>query len=254
MMNGFVSLVGAGPGDPDLLTVKALRCIQQADVVVYDRLVSEEILALIPASVARYDVGKRCGQPSMKQEAISELLVTLAGKYQRIVRLKGGDPYVFGRGGEEALLLVANSVLFEVVPGITAAIGCAAATGIPLTHRGLSRSVTLVTGHVQDGGEFHGWSGLVKSGGTLVFYMGLERATELRRGLLQAGAPADLPIALVVAGTTRRQRVEVTTLACLEQTAHTLTGLTPVLMIMGEVVHLRAELGDMAETLLQSVA
>jgi uroporphyrin-III C-methyltransferase len=161
---------------------------------------------------------------------------------------------VFGRGGEEALLLVANGVQFEVVPGITAAIGCAAATGIPLTHRGLSRSVTLVTGHVQDGSEFHGWSGLVKAGGTLVFYMGLERATELRRGLLQAGAPADLPIALVVAGTTRRQRVEVTTLACLEQTAHTLTGLTPVLMIMGEVVHLRAELGDMAETLLQSVA
>ncbi|WP_321410036.1 uroporphyrinogen-III C-methyltransferase [Tolumonas auensis] len=253
-MNGFVSLVGAGPGDPDLLTVKALRSIQQADVVVYDRLVSDEILALIPASTARYDVGKRCGQPSLKQEAISELLVTLAGKYKRIVRLKGGDPYVFGRGGEEALLLVANGVPFEVVPGITAAIGCAAATGIPLTHRGLSRSVTLVTGHVQDGGEFHGWSGLVKAGGTLVFYMGLERATELRRGLLQAGAPANLPIALVAAGTTRQQRVEVTTLACLEQTAHTLSGLTPVLMIMGEVVQLRAELGDMAETLLQSVA
>ena len=253
-MKGFVSLVGAGPGDPDLLTVKALRSIQQADVVVFDRLVSDDILQLIPASAARYDVGKRCGQPSLKQEDISELLVTLAGKYKRIVRLKGGDPYVFGRGGEEALLLVANGVPFEVVPGITAAIGCAAATGIPLTHRGLSRSVTLVTGHVQDGSEFHGWSGLVKAGGTLVFYMGLERATELRRGLLQAGAPADLPIALVVAGTTRQQRVEVTTLACLEQTAHTLTRLTPVLMIMGEVVQLRAELGDMAETLLQSVA
>jgi len=253
-MTGLVSLVGAGPGDPDLLTIKALRCLQQADVVVYDRLVSDEILALIPATTVRHDVGKRCGQPSLKQEDISALLVTLSRKYRRIVRLKGGDPYVFGRGGEEALLLVAHQVPFEVVPGITAAIGCAAATGIPLTHRGLSRSVTLVTGHVQDGGEFHGWSGLVKAGGTLVFYMGLERATELRRGLLQAGAPADLPIALVAAGTTRQQRVEVTTLACLEKTAHVLTGLTPVLMIMGEVVQLRAELGNITETLLQSVA
>jgi len=253
-MTGLVSLVGAGPGDPDLLTIKALRCLQQADVVVYDRLVSDEILALIPATTVRHDVGKRCGQPSLKQEDISALLVTLSRKYRRIVRLKGGDPYVFGRGGEEALLLVAHQVPFEVVPGITAAIGCAAATGIPLTHRGLSRSVTLVTGHVQDGGEFHGWSGLVKAGGTLVFYMGLERATELRCGLLQAGAPADLPIALVAAGTTRQQRVEVTTLACLEKTAHVLTGLTPVLMIMGEVVQLRAELGNITETLLQSVA
>lgn len=253
-MKGFVSLVGAGPGDPDLLTVKALKAIQQADVVVYDRLVSQDILDLIPDTADRYDVGKRCGQPSLQQEAISELLVSLSSNYKRIVRLKGGDPYVFGRGGEEALLLVANDVPFEVVPGITAAIGCSAATGIPLTHRGVSRSVTLVTGHVQDGGEFKGWSGLVNSGGTLVFYMGLERAKELRQGLLQAGASPTLPIALIVAGTTARQRVEVTSLACLEQTAHTLKGATPVLMIMGEVVHLRAELGQMAESLLRSVA
>ena len=222
--------------------------------VVFDRLVSQDILDLIPADAARYDVGKRCGQPSMKQEAISELLVSLASDYQRIVRLKGGDPYVFGRGGEEALLLVQNDVPFEVVPGITAAIGCSAATGIPLTHRGVSRSVTLVTGHVQDGGEFKGWSGLVNSGGTLVFYMGLERAKELRSGLLQAGATSALPIALVVAGTTARQQVEITTLACLEQAALNLKGASPVLMIMGEVVHLRAELGNMAESLLRSVA
>ncbi len=253
-MKGFVSLVGSGPGDPDLLTVKALKAIQQADAVVFDRLVSQDILDLIPKHAARYDVGKRCGEPSMKQEAISELLVNLANSYQRIVRLKGGDPYVFGRGGEEALLLVQHDVPFEVVPGITAAIGCSAATGIPLTHRGISRSVTLVTGHVQDGGEFSGWSGLVNSGGTLVFYMGLERAKELRLGLLQAGASASLPVALVVAGTTSRQRVEVTTLACLEQTAAILKGETPVLMMMGEVVHLRAELGNMAESLLRSVA
>ncbi len=253
-MKGFVSLVGAGPGDAELLTVKALRRIQQAEVVVYDRLVGEAVLALIPENAERWDVGKRCGQPSLSQEAINQLLLRLAQSGRRVVRLKGGDPYVFGRGGEEALELVAAGIPFEVVPGITAALGCAAASGIPLTHRGLSRSVTLVTGHLKPGCEYDGWSALVRGGNTLVFYMGLEQAARIRAGLLAAGAPAQLPVALVVAGTTARQRIEVTTLACLEQQALALQGLSPVLMIFGEVVSLREALGQTVETALLSVA
>lgn len=256
---GEVALVGAGPGDVELLTLKALRLLQQADAVVYDRLVGEEILTLIPARAQRHDVGKRCGVKSLSQEAIGELLISLALQGKRVVRLKGGDPYVFGRGGEEALALQARGIRFVVVPGITAALGCAASCGIPLTHRGISRSVTLVTGHLQAEAQqseqlFHGWQALVSGGHTLVFYMGLEQAAHIRGGLLAAGAARELPVALIVAGTTRRQRVVTTTLDGLELQAERLKGETPVLILVGEVVRLREQLAQVAETLLPQVA
>ncbi|WP_409422188.1 uroporphyrinogen-III C-methyltransferase [Pseudaeromonas sp. ZJS20] len=245
-MDGFVALVGAGPGDAELLTVKALRRLQQAEVVVFDRLVGEEILALIPASAEQFDVGKRCGAPSLSQGAINRLLVQQALRGKRVVRLKGGDPFVFGRGGEEALSLAEAGIPYEVVPGITAALGCGAATQIPLTHRGLARSVTLVTGHLQDGSCFAPWQALVKGGGTLVFYMGLEQAARIEQGLLAAGAAPDLPVALVVAGTSARQQVITSCLSALSQQALALKGQSPVLMILGEVVMLREQLQRLA--------
>jgi uroporphyrin-III C-methyltransferase len=246
--SGQVALVGAGPGDVDLLTLKAFKLIQQADAVVYDRLVGEEILALIPAQAQRHDVGKRCGVKSLSQEAIGELLITLAL-----------HPYVFGRGGEEALALQARGVPFFVVPGITAALGCAASCGIPLTHRGISRSVTLVTGHLQAETQeseqlFQGWQALVSGGHTLVFYMGLEQAAHIRGGLLAAGAAQALPIALIVAGTTRRQRVVTTTLDGLVLQAERLQGETPVLILVGEVVRLREQLSQLGQDLWPQVA
>lgn len=256
---GEVALVGAGPGDVELLTLKALRLLQQADVVVYDRLVGEEILALIPDRAQRHDVGKRCGIKSLSQEAICELLISLALQGKRVVRLKGGDPYVFGRGGEEALALQARGIRFVVVPGITAALGCAASSGIPLTHRGISRSVTLVTGHLQAEAQqseqlFNGWQVLVRGGHTLVFYMGLEQAAHIQQGLLLAGAGGAVPVALIIAGTTRRQQVVVSSLSDLAQQAERLKGQTPVLILVGEVVRLREQLAQMAETLLPQVA
>lgn len=256
---GQVALVGAGPGDVELLTLKALRLLQQADAVVYDRLVGEEILALIPVSAQRHDVGKRCGVKSLPQEAIGELLISLALQGKRVVRLKGGDPYVFGRGGEEALALQARGIRFLVVPGITAALGCAASCGIPLTHRGISRSVTLVTGHLQAESQqseqlFQGWQALVSGGHTLVFYMGLEQADHIQRGLLLAGAATSLPVALIIAGTTRRQRVVITDLAGVAQQAECLKGETPVLILVGEVVRLREQLMELSACVWPQVA
>ena len=256
---GEVALVGAGPGDVELLTLKALHLLQQADAVVYDRLVGEEILALIPARAQRHDVGKRCGVKSLSQEAIGELLISLALQGKRVVRLKGGDPYVFGRGGEEALALQARGIRFVVVPGITAALGCAASCGIPLTHRGISRSVTLVTGHLQAEAQqseqlFHGWQALVSGGHTLVFYMGLEQADHIQQGLLSAGADGSLPVALIIAGTMRHQQVVISSLSDLAQQAERLKGQTPVLILVGEVVRLREQLAQMGETLLSQVA
>jgi uroporphyrin-III C-methyltransferase len=256
---GEVALVGAGPGDVELLTLKALRLLQQADAVVYDRLVGEEILALIPARAQRHDVGKGCGVKSLSQEAIGELLISLALQGKRVVRLKGGDPYVFGRGGEEALALQARGIRFVVVPGITAALGCAASCGIPLTHRGISRSVTLVTGHLQAEAQqseqlFHGWQALVSGGHTLVFYMGLEQADHIQQGLLSAGADGSLPVALIIAGTMRHQQVVISSLSDLAQQAERLKGQTPVLILVGEVVRLRDQLTQIGETLLSQVA
>ena len=249
-----VSLVGAGPGPLELLTLRALQRLEAAEVVIYDRLVGAEILARIPKGAARFDVGKRCGEPSPTQAQINALLLAQARTGKRVVRLKGGDPLVFGRGGEEALHLARHGIAAELVPGITAALGCAASSLIPLTHRGLSRSLTLVTGHLMDERDYQGWQGLAQAGHTLVFYMGLERAAQIRQGLLAAGASPDLPVALVVAGCSPQQQVHETRLVALEEAALALAGQSPVLIIMGEVVSLRTELHALLSQTMDRVA
>jgi uroporphyrin-III C-methyltransferase len=238
---GYVSLVGAGPNDPDLLTVKAHKLISSADVVVYDRLVSQAIVDLSGAHARLIYVGKRCGQPSIAQEEISQILVDLAKQGKNVVRLKGGDPFIFGRGGEEALLLAKSGIPYQVVPGITAAIGCAASSLIPLTHRQVSRSVTFVTGQVVTG-ALPAWSELVGSGQTLVFYMGLEKAVEIQNGLISNGLSGDFPLAIVTHGCSPEQKVYVSRLEELEKQAKALKGVSPALIILGEVVKLREEL------------
>ncbi|MFV0576726.1 MAG: uroporphyrinogen-III C-methyltransferase [Vibrio sp.] len=238
---GKVLLVGAGPNDPDLLTIKAYKAIQQADVVVFDRLVGDAILDLIPSHCEQIYVGKRCGQPSLKQEEINQILIEQAKLGKQVVRLKGGDPFIFGRGGEEALALVEQQIPYDVIPGITAAIGCAAAAKIPLTHRGIARSVTLVTGHVVEG-AFESWSGLVQSGQTLVFYMGLEQANSIQQGLLASGLTQSTPLAIIGKGCSSEQQTHISELGKLEELANQLKGLTPALIIIGEVVALREQL------------
>lgn len=238
---GYVSLVGAGPNDPDLLTVKAHKLISTADVVVYDRLVSQAIVDLSREHARLIYVGKRCGQPSIAQEEISQILVDLAQQGKNVVRLKGGDPFIFGRGGEEALLLAKSGIPYQVIPGITAAIGCAASSLIPLTHRQVSRSVTFVTGQVVTG-ALPAWSELVGSGQTLVFYMGLERAVEIQNGLISNGLSGNFPLAIVTHGCSPEQKVYVSRLEELEKQAKALKGVSPALIILGEVVKLREEL------------
>jgi uroporphyrin-III C-methyltransferase len=210
-----VYLVGAGPGDPDLLTVKAARVLAGADVVVHDRLADPAVVALAPPRAERIDVGKRPGRP-LAQETINSLLVHLGRRGGTVVRLKGGDPFVFGRGGEEALALQAAGVPFEVVPGISAAVAAPAYAGIPVTHRGLSASVTVVTGHRRPGDEdATDWAALARTGGTLVILMGVaERATIAAR-LVGAGLDPATPVAAVSWGTTPRQQTVRTTLAAL---------------------------------------
>ncbi|MBY7767474.1 uroporphyrinogen-III C-methyltransferase [Vibrio fluvialis] len=248
---GFVFLVGAGPSDPDLLTVKAVKVLQHADVVVYDRLVGRDILELANPDAQMVYVGKRCGQPSMKQEAISALLVDFAQQGKQVVRLKGGDPFIFGRGGEEALALVKHNIAYQVVPGITAAIGCASSALIPLTHREVSRSVTLITGQVVTG-ALPAWAGLVSSGQTLVFYMGLEKADAIEQGLMSAGLSGSTPVAVVGQGCSEQQTVVTFELNQLTQTANALKGLSPALIIMGDVVKLREQLMQTAHAVTQS--
>lgn len=232
-----VMIVGAGPGDPDLLTVKALRLIQEVDVVVYDRLVSDAILELIPAGTTRMFAGKTAHQHYMPQDEINELLVSLAESGRRVMRLKGGDPFVFGRGGEEAVHLARHGIPFEVVPGITASTGCAARSGIPLTHRGVSRSVTFVTGHRQDGKELDlNWKNLADPESTLVVYMGLTNIEEISRELISAGLPGYTPAAAIEKGTTPEQRTVITTLAELPDCVRSENFQAPTLLIIGEVV------------------
>ncbi len=238
-----VYLVGSGPGDPDLLTVKALRLIQQADVVVYDRLVSDEILALIPAGIKKVFVGKASGNHHMKQEQINKLLVTLANTDRNIVRLKGGDPFIFGRGSEEAQFLLQHDIDFEYVPGITAASAVSAYAGIPLTHRGIARSVRLITGHCKADQplEFN-WNSLADPDTTLVFYMGLANLEQLQQELIKAGLPASTPAAVVENGTTSRQRRCISTLMHLQTDVRQMSIKSPALIIIGEVVSLADEL------------
>ncbi len=238
---GRVSLVGAGPCDPELLTIKALKALQQAEVVVFDRLVGEDILRLSNANAERIYVGKRCGRPSMSQPEINAVLIEQAKLGKQVVRLKGGDPFVFGRGGEEALALVAANIRYQVIPGITAALGCAASSLIPLTHREVSRSVTFVTGQVVTG-ALPAWSGLVATGQTLVFYMGLEQSAQIRQGLLAHGLSGQTPVAIIGKGCSEEQQVYELTLDELERYAQALKGLSPALIILGEVVKLRRAL------------
>ncbi len=185
---GFVSLVGAGPGDAELMTVKAVRLIQQADVVVYDRLVSADILSLIPAGVSRISVGKEVGKHCVPQQQINEIIVNLAKAGRNIVRLKGGDPYMFGRGGEEVQALNQHQIPFEVVPGITAASGCSSYSGIPLTHRGMSRRVQFITGHFNDNEPLDlNWQSIADPDSTIVIYMGLSNLPLAIHSLIDAG-------------------------------------------------------------------
>lgn len=239
---GEVYLVGAGPGDPDLLTFKALRLMQQADVVLYDRLVSDEILERVRRESERICVGKGRNIYSVTQDNINEFMATLAGEGKRVLRLKGGDPFIFGRGGEELAYLADRGIPFQVVPGITAASGCAAYAGIPLTHREYAQSVRFITGH-RVGGELNfDWQEFVKPAQTLVFYMGLNGLELICAKLLEYGMPPDMPAALVEKGTRVDQRVFTGNLVDLPAIVREAEAQAPTLLIVGEVVSLHQQL------------
>lgn len=242
MERGSVALVGAGPGDYELLTLKALRQIEAAEVVVYDNLVGQEILDLIPTTAERLYVGKKAARHSLPQEEINQLLVSLAKAGKQVVRLKGGDPFVFGRGGEEAEALAAASIPFAIVPGITSASGIGAYAGIPLTHRDFAQSCVFVTGHLKEGGKDVDWASLTKPNQTLVIYMGITRLDEICRQLLSGGMPPDTPAAIVRDGTLKTQSVITAPLDKLARAACDAGVTPPALIIIGQVVSLHKTL------------
>ena len=244
---GWVYLVGAGPGDPELLTIKAARLIAEADVLVYDNLVSQPVLDLARPDAERIYAGKERGNHSLPQEQINALLVRLAKTGKRVVRLKGGDPYIFGRGGEEVETLHADGINFEVVPGITAAAGVASYAGIPLTHRNHAQACVFVTGHLRDGSMNLDWPGLARRRQTIVIYMGLSGLSHLCAKLVEHGLPVDWPAAIVQHGTQPSQRTVTGTLGTLPAMASAANLRAPTLIIVGEVVTLRDKLRWFAE-------
>ncbi len=246
-MTGIVHLIGAGPGAPDLLTLRALRAIEAADVVVYDRLVSPEILDFAPSRAPRIDVGKSSGDHPVPQQRINELLVRLAQRYHHVVRLKGGDPLVFGRGGEEAAHLAAAGVAFDITPGVTAAQGAAAALGLPLTLRGTATSLRYVTGHRQDNGALDlDWAGMSDPATTLAIYMGLSNMAEIARAMIAHGRDPATPAVAVSRATTPQQRCAFGVLADIADIARGERLTSPVLFIVGEAVERIPALGDAA--------
>jgi uroporphyrin-III C-methyltransferase len=251
---GSVWLVGAGPGDPGLLSVLALHALAQADAIVYDALVDPRILALAPEGAALDYAGKRGGRPSPRQPDITARLIELARAGRRVLRLKGGDPCVFGRGGEEALALAEAGIPFRIVPGITAAIGGLAYAGIPLTHRDTNSAVTLITGHNSDGtvpdGDGNGpdWEAIARGSPVIVLYMALQHLDAIAARLIAAGRAPDEPVAIVSKATTPAQRVLVSTLAAAAAAATAARMKTPAIIAIGEVVRLRAALDWLGPT------
>jgi len=239
---GEVYLIGAGPGDPDLLTFRALRLMQQADVIVYDRLVSPGIMEMVRRDAEKIYVGKQRSNHSLPQESINELLANLALSGKRVARLKGGDPFIFGRGGEEIETLMQQGINFQVVPGITAAAGCASYAGIPLTHRDPAQSCTFVTGHLKDGSINLNWQQLAAPNQTIVIYMGLVGLQGICQALIENGCPPDHPIAIVQQGTTQNQRVLTGTLSDMPQRVENAEIQPPTLIIVGTVVSLHEKL------------
>mgnify|MGYP001602738791 FL=1 len=241
MSNGQVFLIGAGPGDPELLTLKAVRALAQADVVLIDDLVDRRVLEFAPRARV-IAVGKRGGCKSTPQEFIERLMVRLAVRGKIVARVKGGDPFVFGRGGEEALTLAQAGVACEVIPGVTAGIGVPAALGIPVTHRDIAHGVTFVTGHTRAGGG-PDWAALTRTGTTLVIYMGMKRLPEIATALRAAGMPAETPAAAIQHGTTQRQRHVIATLATLADAVRDAELDSPALIVIGRVVGLAKQAG-----------
>lgn len=240
---GEVALVGAGPGDPRLITLLGWSLLMQADIVVYDRLVSPELIELLPERCKRHYVGKASGRHSMDQSDINQSLYRFALDGLRVIRLKGGDPFIFGRGGEEVLYLMERGISCQVVPGITAAAGCTSYAGIPLTHRDVAQSCQFITGHRQHDGtlDLH-WQSLASGGQTLVFYMGLSTLPQIAANLIAAGLPADTPAALICNGTRDNQRVVRGTLQQLPAIADEHQLVPPTLTVIGKVVDLFSDL------------
>jgi len=236
--SGEVALVGTGPGDPDLLTLQAYRFIQQAEVVIYDRLVSKEIMALVPEDAIQVYVGKKQSDHRVPQEGINQLLVDYAKQQLKVVRLKGGDPFVFGRGGEEAQFLLANNVACHIVPGMTAASACSSYVGIPLTHRQVAQSCTFITGHVKDCGSLDlPWHTLSDDKQTVVFYMGVKSLPVIAKQLIEAGRNANTPAALIHKGTTPQQKIYKGCLSSLQAIVEEHQVKPPTLIVIGDVVN-----------------
>ncbi|MFY9905141.1 MAG: uroporphyrinogen-III C-methyltransferase [Terriglobales bacterium] len=260
-MKGKVYLVGAGPGDPELLTLKALRLLRTAEAVLHDDLVAPEILHLIPPTAQIYNVGKRCGKKKIRQDQINSLMVALAAFGLRVVRLKGGDPLIFGRAGEEIEALRANAIAFEIVPGVTSALAAAAAAEIPLTHRRASSALVFITAHLASGKdalgkgdsekEAHDWSKLVASGATLVIYMPGQNYAEIAKRLTASGLPIDTPCAVISRASTKYQQTHRTTVRGLHNTPQLAA---PTLLVVGEVVALAKRASQVAEQLLPQLS